>query len=132
MSGTSNAQKVTRAIKAEMKDAYAAKPRIGEVVSVTGSHALIMLDDKEMAADRCNRPQLGAILSIDTGASIVLGLVSAMSVPAPTVDAGSNDLRIVELELIGEFTKPTQKTPCLLYTSPSPRDRTRSRMPSSA
>ena len=26
----------------------------------------------------------------------------------------------------------TQYTPCLLYTSPSPRDRTRSRMPSSA
>ena len=26
---------------------------------------------------------------------------------------------------------PTE-TPCLLYTSPSPRDRTRSRMPSSA
>ena len=25
-----------------------------------------------------------------------------------------------------------QRTPCLLYTSPSPRDRTRSRMPSSA
>ena len=25
-----------------------------------------------------------------------------------------------------------QSTPCLLYTSPSPRDRTRSRMPSSA
>ncbi len=25
-----------------------------------------------------------------------------------------------------------QLTPCLLYTSPSPRDRTRSRMPSSA
>ena len=26
----------------------------------------------------------------------------------------------------------TEVTPCLLYTSPSPRDRTRSRMPSSA
>ena len=26
----------------------------------------------------------------------------------------------------------TQQNPCLLYTSPSPRDRTRSRMPSSA
>ena len=26
----------------------------------------------------------------------------------------------------------TQEWPCLLYTSPSPRDRTRSRMPSSA
>ena len=27
---------------------------------------------------------------------------------------------------------PAPNTPCLLYTSPSPRDRTRSRMPSSA
>ena len=27
---------------------------------------------------------------------------------------------------------PVQVRPCLLYTSPSPRDRTRSRMPSSA
>ena len=31
----------------------------------------------------------------------------------------------MEVELVEE-------TPCLLYTSPSPRDRTRSRMPSSA
>lgn len=106
-----NVQKVSRDIKAEMKGAYAPKPRIGEVVSVTGSHALIMLDDAEVVAERHSRPQLGAILSIDTGASIVLGLVSAMSVPAPTLDASSNDLRIVELELIGEFTKPTQKMP---------------------
>ena len=28
--------------------------------------------------------------------------------------------------------KPVHIVPCLLYTSPSPRDRTRSRMPSSA
>ena len=28
--------------------------------------------------------------------------------------------------------KVNEVTPCLLYTSPSPRDRTRSRMPSSA
>ena len=33
----------------------------------------------------------------------------------------------------GVRQKPTPpNTPCLLYTSPSPRDRTRSRMPSSA
>ena len=31
-----------------------------------------------------------------------------------------------------QLTSPTQDYPCLLYTSPSPRDRTRSRMPSSA
>ena len=31
-----------------------------------------------------------------------------------------------------EQADPDEYTPCLLYTSPSPRDRTRSRMPSSA
>ena len=31
-----------------------------------------------------------------------------------------------------DFHRDTPFTPCLLYTSPSPRDRTRSRMPSSA
>ena len=31
-----------------------------------------------------------------------------------------------------EYEQKTQTHPCLLYTSPSPRDRTRSRMPSSA
>ena len=33
---------------------------------------------------------------------------------------------------VGEFKIAEQYIPCLLYTSPSPRDRTRSRMPSSA
>ncbi len=87
------------------------KMRIGEVVSVNGSHALVMLDEDRPDLDRVHRPQLGAILSVDTGACIVLGLVSAMSVPAPSLESGGTDLRIIELELIGEFTKPTAKTP---------------------
>lgn len=87
------------------------KPRVGEVISVTGSHALIMLDGSRADQDRMHRPQLGAIMSVDAGAYVVLGLVSAMSVPAPSLDSAGGDMRIVELELIGEFTKPTQKTP---------------------
>ena len=38
----------------------------------------------------------------------------------------------MELERERGITIKMQKPPCLLYTSPSPRDRTRSRMPSSA
>ena len=34
--------------------------------------------------------------------------------------------------VIPEFLKKGKYVSCLLYTSPSPRDRTRSRMPSSA
>ena len=42
-------------------------------------------------------------------------------------------LALLEFFRMAEFTgiRPATKT-CLLYTSPSPRDRTRSRMPSSA
>ncbi|MEQ1930422.1 MAG: DUF87 domain-containing protein [Parvularculaceae bacterium] len=87
------------------------KPRVGSVISVTGSHALIMLDPTRADEDRSHRPQLGAIMSIDSGLTVVLGLVSAMSVPAPSGEGGGAEIRIVELELIGEFTKATQKTP---------------------
>ena len=40
------------------------------------------------------------------------------------LDARPRDLLVARMEALG--------CPCLLYTSPSPRDRTRSRMPSSA
>ena len=42
-------------------------------------------------------------------------------------EGGSNDLGDIQLFVDGE-----EYFICLLYTSPSPRDRTRSRMPSSA
>ncbi len=87
------------------------KLRVGEVVSVNGSQALVMLDEDRPELDRVHKPQLGAILAVDTGACIVLGLVSAMSVPAPTLDQTGKDLRLIELELIGEFTKPSAKAP---------------------
>lgn len=87
------------------------KPRVGTVISITGSHALVMLDEDRPGDDRNARPQLGAIMSVDAGASIVLGLVSAMSVPAPSLDGAASVVRIIEIELIGEFTKPTINAP---------------------
>lgn len=91
--------------------AFQDKPRVGSVVSVTGSHALVMLDADKPDADRASRPQLGAIMSVDAGSSIVLGLVSAMSMPAPSLDVATAEMRIIEIELIGEFMKPTINAP---------------------
>ena len=42
------------------------------------------------------------------------------------------DSIVVEVKAVSDVTKEHQAQLCLLYTSPSPRDRTRSRMPSSA
>lgn len=95
----------------EVRAGLAARPRVGVVVSVTGSHALVLLDTAPADADRTHRPQIGAIMRIDSGASVALGLVSAMSAPALAADRNDDQSRLVELELIGEFTKPNSKTP---------------------
>ena len=50
-------------------------------------------------------------------------------------DEANNTKRIAKDNTISHFTVPYRGgnyATCLLYTSPSPRDRTRSRMPSSA
>ncbi len=95
--------------------AFQEKPRIGTVISVTGSHALVMLDADKPDEDRANRPQLGAIMSIDVGQSVVLGLISAMTVPAPSLDDTASAVRIVEVELVGEFSKPTINAPARFH-----------------
>ena len=46
--------------------------------------------------------------------------------------ASDDDLRGASTEYGNFLTDHSQTHPCLLYTSPSPRDRTSSRMPSSA
>ncbi len=84
---------------------------IGEVVSITGSHALALLYDVPVERDEQYRLQLGSIMSIDAGPAVVLGLIAAMSVPAPSIDSSTGDVRVMELELIGEFTKPTKTSP---------------------
>lgn len=91
--------------------AFQDKPRIGAVVSVTGSHALVMLDEERADDTNTQRPTLGAIMSVDVGSSIVLGIVSALSVPAPSLDSATAAVRIIEIELAGEFTKPTVNAP---------------------
>ena len=50
-------------------------------------------------------------------------------------DAGAKENRGQGLQkdaLLRRLMAAAERSPCLLYTSPSPRDRTRSRMPSSA
>jgi DNA helicase HerA-like ATPase len=77
---------------------------IGRIVSVTGSQAVVMLD-METDAPGGKRAELGAILKIDTPSSILLGLVSALSIPVPSQQEGEADIRVAELELIGQLLK---------------------------
>ena len=51
--------------------------------------------------------------------------------PGATIESSSGNISVTNVTT-GQFDITINNSTCLLYTSPSPRDRTRSRMPSSA
>jgi uncharacterized protein len=80
--------------------------RIGRVVAVTGAHAIILLDAPENPLDAdIKSPEIGTLLKVDTAVSTSLALVSALSAPMPSHNKSEHELRIVEVEFIGELPK---------------------------
>ena len=85
-----------------------AGPRLsGRIVAVTGSHAIILLDNGEglPGGGSARSPEIGTLLKVDTTPSIALALVSALSAPMPSGSDSDQELRIVEVEFIGELPK---------------------------
>jgi hypothetical protein len=81
--------------------------RLGRIVAVTGAHAIILLDaeDEMRGGPSHNSPEIGTLLKVDTPTSITLALVSALSSPMPSHSQNEQELRIVEVEFIGELPK---------------------------
>jgi len=89
--------------------------RLGRIVAVTGSHAVILLDNGEglPGGAPVRSPEIGTLLKVDTAPSIALALVSALSSPMPSNCDGDQELRIVEVELIGELPKDESGAPTM-------------------
>ncbi|MDP1700224.1 MAG: DUF87 domain-containing protein [Aestuariivirga sp.] len=86
--------------------------RIGRIVAVTGAHAIILLDIEERPnVDAERSPEIGTLLKVDGPTSISLALVSALSSPMPSHARGEQELRIVEVEFIGELPKDEHGRP---------------------
>lgn len=77
---------------------------LGRVVSVSGSQVVVLLDNQagEMGPGENGAVQMGSLVKVRTPASTVYGVVSGLSIPIPAQDAGENEMKIVELELLGE------------------------------
>jgi uncharacterized protein len=87
--------------------------RIGRIVAVTGAHAIILLDVEEQSigAETERSPEIGTLLKVDCSMSISLALVSALSSPMPSHNRSEAELRIVEVEFIGELPKDENGNP---------------------
>src|SRR6476619_1648481 len=81
--------------------------RLGRIVAVAGGHAILLLDNGDglPGGAPVKSPEIGTLLKVDTAPSIALALVSALSAPMPSNSDGDQELRIVEVEFIGELTK---------------------------
>ena len=86
--------------------------RIGRIVAVTGAHAIILLDaDDPFSASPEGSPEIGTLLKVDTEQTVTLALVSALSCPTPSHDNQAQEMRIVEVEFIGELPKDDDGNP---------------------
>ena len=77
-----------------------------------------------------------AAMELISKADVVLALGTRLNpfstLPGYGIDYWPKNASIIQVDINPDRIGLTKKVTCLLYTSPSPRDRTRSRMPSSA
>ena len=79
--------------------------RIGHIVSVTGSHAVAVLERSEDAASRAADPrvQIGGVVRIHIPGAAVVGLISAISAPMPEIGGKKYEIGLIEINLTGEI-----------------------------
>jgi hypothetical protein len=80
--------------------------RIGRIIAVSAAQVIALLQPR--MADGALLPalalEMGSLVKIRTRASTVYGMVSGLRVPLPSLAAMDDELKIVEIELLGEQT----------------------------
>ncbi|TDI64721.1 MAG: DUF87 domain-containing protein [Alphaproteobacteria bacterium] len=88
----------------EQKPAPALNRLIGRIVAASGAQAIVMLDPQRGGAvDNFSAPEMGSLVKIQTSSGVAMGIVSAVSIPAPAESLEEKEIRIAELELVGEL-----------------------------
>jgi DNA helicase HerA-like ATPase len=84
---------------------------IGRVIAVSAAQLIVLLQPPK-SGDLAREPlAMAALVKIRTRGSIVFGMISGLRVPLPSVATPDDDLKIIEIELIGETTfSPSGKT----------------------
>lgn len=98
---------VDRAFDHEKLEAIKAsdeEERIGRVVSVSGSQVMVLLESvlDEGLSKLGDELQIGSLVKMYTRTSSVFGMVSGLTIPIPSPDNTESELKMVEVELVGE------------------------------
>lgn len=80
---------------------------IGEIISITGTTAQVLMARSGEGAPchDATRPYVGTVVTVDTGAAIVLCLITAMKVAGAETDSSLTGSRVMDVELVGELPR---------------------------
>ena len=100
---TSNPPAASQPAAGQPCQAPAPEARVGRVVSVSGAQAVALLESEaaEGQGQSCGL-EIGKLVTMRTETSVVFGLVAGLSIPVPSQDPTQPEVRVVELELLGE------------------------------
>lgn len=79
--------------------------KIGRIVSISGSQVVMVLEDEEGRHNvdiETPIPSIGTLVKMFNSGSAIFGLVSGLSIPIPSESAEDPEMKIVELELLGQ------------------------------
>jgi uncharacterized protein len=79
--------------------------RVGRVIAITPAQAIILLERRDAPgkADLIIPLEMGTLVKLHSRVSIVYGMITGLRVPLPSLEPSDKDLRLVELELVGEI-----------------------------
>ena len=80
-------------------------PRLGRLIAVSACQAVALLEKRhaEISSDSDLPIEMGSLVKMRTRVSIAYGMVTGLRVPLPSLEVSDKDLRLVELELVGEL-----------------------------
>jgi len=78
--------------------------RVGRVVSVSGSQVIMLREALEGGERSAADPelQIGSLVKMSTPGTTMFGMISGLSIPLPASRPSDDEMKIVELELLGE------------------------------
>jgi uncharacterized protein len=79
--------------------------RVGRVIAVTPSQAIVLLERRDATgkADLAVPLEMGTLVKLHSRVAVVYGMITGLRVPLPSLEPSEKDLRLVELELVGEI-----------------------------
>jgi DNA helicase HerA-like ATPase len=86
--------------------------RVGRIIAVSAWQAITLVESRAGPSGREAALEMGALVKIHARSSTIYGLVTGLRMPLPSLDPSDQDLKIAEIDLIGEVVRgPAGETP---------------------